>query len=44
MVIDTFLNLGGDLAKFPERNLGETLFNDEAIRYFSKWNLKLYIV
>ena len=41
MVVDTLLNLGDDLAKFPERNPREPLFNDEAIRYFPKWNFKI---
>jgi toxin ParE1/3/4 len=41
MVVDSLLNLGDDLAKFPERNPREPLFNDEAIRYFSKWNFKI---
>ena len=41
MVVDTLLNLGDDLAKFPERNPREPLFNDESIRYFPKWNFKI---
>lgn len=41
MVVDTLLNLGDDLAKFPERNPREPLFNDDTIRYFSKWNFKI---
>ena len=41
MVVDTLLNLGDDLAKFPERNPREPLFNDDTIRYFPKWNFKI---
>ena len=41
MVVDTLLNLGDDLAKFPERNPREPLYNDESIRYFPKWNFKI---
>ncbi|WP_445719335.1 type II toxin-antitoxin system RelE/ParE family toxin [Flavobacterium sp.] len=41
MVVDALLNLGDDLAKFPERNPRETLCNDESIRYFPKWNFKI---
>ena len=41
MVVDTLLNLGDDLAKFPERNPKEPLYNDESIRYFPKWNFKI---
>ena len=41
MVVDALLNLGDDLAKFPERNPRETLYNDESIRYFPKWNFKI---
>lgn len=41
MVVDTLLNLGDDLAKFPERNLREPSFNDDTIRYFPKWNFKI---
>ena len=41
MVIETLLNLGDDLAKFPERNPREPLFNDDTIRYFPKWNFKI---
>jgi toxin ParE1/3/4 len=41
MVVDTLLNLGDDLAKFPEKNPREPLYNDESIRYFPKWNFKI---
>lgn len=41
MVVDALLNLGDDLAKFPERNPREPLYNDESIRYFPKWNFKI---
>ena len=41
MVVDILLNLGDDLAKFPERNPREPLYNDESIRYFPKWNFKI---
>ncbi len=41
MVVETLLKLGDDLAKFPERNPREPLFNDESIRYFPKWNFKI---
>ena len=41
MVVDTLLNLGDDLAKFPHKNPKEPLFNDETIRYFPKWNFKI---
>ena len=41
MVVDALLNLGDDLAKFPERNPRVPLFNDESIRYFPKWNFKI---
>lgn len=41
MVVDTLLNLGDNLAKFPERNPKEPFFNDESIRYFPKWNFKI---
>ena len=41
MVVDTLLNLGDDLAKFPEINPREPLYNDESIRYFPKWNFKI---
>ena len=41
MVIETLLNLGDDLAKFPHKNPKEPLFNDEMIRYFPKWNFKI---
>ena len=41
MVVDALLNLGDDLAKFPERNPREPLFNDDTIRYFPKWNFKI---
>jgi len=41
MIVDALLNLGDDLAKFPERNPREPLYNDESIRYFPKWNFKI---
>lgn len=41
MVVNALLNLGDDLAKFPEKNPREPLFNDESIRYFPKWNFKI---
>jgi plasmid stabilization system protein ParE len=41
MVVDALLNLGDDLAKFPERNPREPLYNDESICYFPKWNFKI---
>ena len=41
MVVDALLNIGDDLAKFPERNPREPLFKDESIRYFPKWNFKI---
>ena len=41
MVVDALLNIGDDLAKFPERNPREPLYNDESIRYFPKWNFKI---
>ena len=41
MLVDALLNLGDDLAKFPERNPREPLYNDESIRYFPKWNFKI---
>ena len=41
MVIETLLNLGDDLGKFPFKNPKEPLFNDESIRYFPKWNFKI---
>jgi plasmid stabilization system protein ParE len=41
MVVETLLNLGDDLAKFPHKNPKEPLFNDETIRYFPKWNFKI---
>jgi plasmid stabilization system protein ParE len=41
MVVDALLNLGDDLAKFPEKNPREPLYNDESIRYFPKWNFKI---
>jgi plasmid stabilization system protein ParE len=41
MVVDALLNLGDDLAKFPERNPREPLYDDESIRYFPKWNFKI---
>ncbi|TXI62270.1 MAG: type II toxin-antitoxin system RelE/ParE family toxin [Flavobacterium sp.] len=40
-VVETLLNLGDDLAKFPHKNPKEPLFNDETIRYFPKWNFKI---
>ena len=41
MVVDTLFSLGDDLAKFPERNPREPLFNDDTIRYFPKLNFKI---
>jgi plasmid stabilization system protein ParE len=41
MIVDALLNLGDDLAKFPERNPREPLYNHESIRYFPKWNFKI---
>ena len=41
MVVDALLNLGDDLANFPERNPREPLYDDESIRYFPKWNFKI---
>ena len=41
MVVETLLNLGDDLRKFPYKNPKEPLFNDEAIRFFPKWNFKI---
>ena len=40
-VVDNLLDLGDELAIFPERNPKETLFNDDTIRYFPKWNFKV---
>ncbi|MFD2907857.1 type II toxin-antitoxin system RelE/ParE family toxin [Flavobacterium ardleyense] len=40
-VVATLLDLGDGLTTFPERNPKEPLFNDDTIRYFSKWNFKV---
>ena len=40
-VVDNLLDLGDELAIFPERNPKEPLFNDDTIRYFPKWNFKV---
>lgn len=40
-VITTLLELGDSLNLFPEKFPKEPLFNDDNIRFFSKWNFKI---
>lgn len=41
LVVDTLFDLGDNLNIFPEKNPKEPTFNDEAIRFFPKWNYKI---
>lgn len=40
-VITTILEIGDSLNLFPEKYPKEHLFNDDSIRFFSKWNFKI---
>ena len=41
MVVDTLFKVGDELTIFPEKNPVDTIFKDENIRFFPKWNFKI---